>query len=125
MSDITFGPPGREWRYSKASKTYDLTGDSTKKLTFATTEGPKEVFVAIAPESSALVVVDMQNFFLSAKFRDHPNGLKAVEPTIRAIEKCREAGIQVLYMSPTFYSSYLTYDALNLSPAYTFLGDLA
>lgn len=102
MSDITFGPPGREWRYSKASKTYDLAADSTNKLTFATTEGPKEVSVAIAPESSALVVVDMQNFFLSPKCRDHPNGLKAVEPTIRAIERCREAGIQVLLIFSDF-----------------------
>jgi hypothetical protein len=125
MSDITFGPPGREWRYSKASKTYDLTGDSTKKLTFATTEGPKEVSVAIAPESSALVVVDMQNFFLSPKFRDHPNGLKAVEPTIRAIAKCREAGIQVLHISFIFYPLHFTWEALNFSPAYTVPGHLA
>lgn len=96
MNDITFGPPGWEWRYSKASKTYDLTGDSKTNLTFATTEGPKEVSVAISPESSALVIIDMQNFFLSPECRDHPTGLKAVEPTMRAIKKCREAGIQVL-----------------------------
>ena len=60
-----------------------------------TTEGPKETSVTIDPESSALVVVDMQNFFLDPQCMDHPNGLNAVEPTIKVIEKCRDAGIQV------------------------------
>lgn len=95
MTDYTFGPPGREWVYTKATKTYDLSGESTNKFIFTTTEGPKDVSVVISPESSALVIVDMQNFFLSPKCRDHPNGLKAVEPTIKVIEKCRQAGIQV------------------------------
>jgi phosphatidylethanolamine-binding protein len=95
MTDISFGPPGQEWQYSKLSKTYDLSGDSGKKLTFSTTEGPRDISVSISPESSALLVVDMQNFFLDPKCRDHPNGLKAVEPTIKAIEKCRDVGIQV------------------------------
>ena len=94
-TDISFGPSGQEWHYSKVTKTYDLFGNSTKKLTFSTTEGPKDISVAISPQSSALVVVDMQNFFLDPKCRDHPNGLKAVEPTIKVIEKCRDAGIQV------------------------------
>ena len=56
---------------------------------------PKETSVAIDPESSALVVVDMQNFFLDPECMEHPNGLKAVGPTIKVIEKCREAEIQV------------------------------
>lgn len=94
-SDITFGPPGQEWYYSKTTKTYDLSGGSAKKMMIPTTEGPKETSVTIDPESSALVVVDMQNFFLDPQCMDHPNGLNAVEPTIKVIEKCRDAGIQV------------------------------
>jgi nicotinamidase-related amidase len=95
MPDMTFGPPGKEWHYSTGSRTYDLSKGSEKKLTFHTTEGPKLTSIAISPESSALVVIDMQNFFLDPRCRDHPNGLKAVEPTIKVIEKCREVGIQV------------------------------
>jgi len=96
MKDITFGPPDQEWHYSQATRTYDISGGSEKKLTIATTKGPENTSIVIAPQSSALVIVDMQNFFLDPKCMDHPNGLKAVEPTIKVIEKCREVGIQVL-----------------------------
>jgi hypothetical protein len=92
---ITFGPQGRELHYSQSSKIYDVSGGSGNKLTISTTEGPGETSIAIASESTALVIVDMQNFFLDSKCMEHPNGLKAVEPTIKVIEKCREAGIQV------------------------------
>jgi len=68
-------------------------------MTIATTEGPKDTSITIDPSISALVVVDMQNFFLSPEVRDHPLGLKAVEPTIRVIKKCREAGIQVIWLN--------------------------
>jgi len=99
ISDLIFGPSGQEWHYSKSTKTYDLSGGAGKKLTFATTEGPKETLVTIAPGSTALVIVDMQNFFLDSKCMEHPNGLKAVEPTIQLIEKCREAGIQIIWLN--------------------------
>jgi isochorismate hydrolase len=97
--DISFGPEGQQWHYSKVTKTYDISAGSIKKMTIPTTEGPKETFVTIDPESSVLVVVDMQNFFLDPQCMQHPNGLKAVEPTIRVIEKCREAGIQVMMLN--------------------------
>jgi hypothetical protein len=98
-SNIKFGPLDQEWHYSPSARTYDLSGGAGKKLTIATTEGPKETSVTIAPEITALVIVDMQNFFLDAKCMDHPHGLNAVEPTIKVIEKCREEGIQVLRIS--------------------------
>lgn len=94
-SEVTFGPPGQEWHYSKTARTYDISGGSAKNIFIHTTEGPKETSVTIDPESSALVIVDMQNFFLDPQCMEHPNGLKAVEPTIKVIEKCREVGIQV------------------------------
>ncbi|KUJ24406.1 Isochorismatase hydrolase, partial [Mollisia scopiformis] len=55
--------------------------------------------ITIAPEKTALIVVDMQNFFLDSKCMDHPNGLKAVQPTIAVIEKCREVGIKVIWLN--------------------------
>jgi hypothetical protein len=96
MSDdtIPFGTAD-SWSYNRITKTYDLTRDSSKKLTIATTQGYADTFFTIDPQKSALVIVDMQNFFLDPKCTVHPLGLKAVEPTIAAIKKCRETGIQV------------------------------
>ncbi|TVY24644.1 Peroxyureidoacrylate/ureidoacrylate amidohydrolase [Lachnellula hyalina] len=98
-ADLTFGPSNQQWHYSPSSKTYDLSGDSPRKLTIAATEEPEETFFTISPEATALVIIDMQNFFLDAKCMDHPNGLKAVEPTIKIISKCREAGIQIIWVN--------------------------
>ncbi len=93
--DLSFGPPGEQWHYSRSTKTYDLKRGSGPGLTIRTTQGPDDTHVAISPALSALVIVDMQNFFLHPSFRDHPTGLAAVEPTLRVIDKCRRAGIQV------------------------------
>jgi nicotinamidase-related amidase len=95
--DLTFGPPGDQWHYIRDSKTYDLTrgagpGDG---FTMRTTAGLPDTSLRIAPNVSALVIIDMQNYFLDPSCRDHPTGLAAVEPTIKTIEKCRELGIQV------------------------------
>ena len=93
--DLTLGPQGDQWKYTRATKTYDLTRDRPGGFTFATTEGAKGTSLTISPELSALVVVDMQNYFLDPACRDHPKGLAAVEPTLQVIARCRELGIQV------------------------------
>jgi len=109
-SDLTFGPEGHQWHYSPSTKTYDLIGGSAKKLSIPTTEGEEGTTIRVAVEKTALVIVDMQNFFLDKKSMDHPNGLKAVEPTIK---KCREIGIQVLFppflLSSQFFQQRLNY----------------
>jgi hypothetical protein len=99
MADITWGPQGQEWTYSKSTKTYDISGGAAKGLTIKTTVGPADTSFTIDPSKTAFVIVDMQNFFLSPRCMDHPNGLAAVEPSIKVIEKCREAGIQVCAVS--------------------------
>lgn len=92
---VSFGPQGEEWVYNRSTKTYDLTRGRPGAVRIRTTEGPEDTFISIAPSLSALVIVDMQNFFLHPECRDHPAGLAAVEPTLKVIEKCRQAGIQV------------------------------
>lgn len=92
---LTFGPPGEQWQYSRSTKTYDLARGMKPSLKIGTTQGPDDTFLSVYPSLSALVVVDMQNFFLDPKCREHPTGLAAVEPTLKVIEKCHEAGIQV------------------------------
>lgn len=105
--DLTFGPPGEEWHYDRTTKTYDLTRGRTspRPLKFGTTQGPGATFITVAPAIAALVVVDMQNFFLHPSCRVHPKGLAAVEPTLRVIEKCRELGIQVCTSPPNWQFS--------------------
>lgn len=97
MSDkITFGPDADQWVYDRSTKTYDLTrGNSTNTYTVETTQGPPGTSIALDTDKTALVVVDMQNAFLHDKIRDHPTGLKTVEPTLSLISKCRKLGIQV------------------------------
>ncbi|KAB5578214.1 isochorismatase [Coniochaeta sp. 2T2.1] len=100
IPDLTFGPPGEEWHYDRKSKTYDLSrnhGHPAYKL--RTTQGPEETFITVSPSITALVVVDMQNFFLHPKCRDHPLGLAAVEPTLKVIAKCRQLGIQIFWLN--------------------------
>ncbi|PVH77278.1 isochorismatase [Cadophora sp. DSE1049] len=96
---LTLGPPTNNWTYDHPTKTWDLSNSSKSKVTFPTTEGLLDTSVSIDPEKTALVVVDMQNFFLDASCMDHPNGLKAVEPTGRVVEWCREVGVQVIWLN--------------------------
>jgi len=97
--DVTFGPSGNEWRYTPSTKTYDLTrGLSQGNFTFSTTRGPEGISVRIAPEVTALVIIDMQNYFLHPSCNDHPSGLAAVECTLGVIKKCREIGIKVSFI---------------------------
>ncbi|CCF31953.1 isochorismatase hydrolase [Colletotrichum higginsianum] len=93
-SDLTFGPTGDEWHYERSSRTYDLTRGRSPAWTVGTSQGPAETSISVAPRSTALVIVDMQNYFLHPRCRNHPAGLAAAEKTKRVIEKCRELGIQ-------------------------------
>lgn len=93
---LTFGPSDEQWTYSRSTRTYDLTRGLEPSLKIGTTQGPEGTFISVSPGLSALVIVDMQNFFLHSSCRDHPTGLAAVEPTLKVIEKCREKGIQVV-----------------------------
>ncbi|KAI0007783.1 isochorismatase [Xylariaceae sp. FL0662B] len=98
--DLTFGPDGSQWHYTRDSKTYHLTRDSgVKKFTLCTTHGPPDTKVEIDPAKSALIIVDMQNFFLDAKCYNHPTGLAAVKPLLETIEKCREVGIEIIWLN--------------------------
>lgn len=102
---ITFGLPDSQWQYTRSTKTYDLSRGKTKTLTMSTSAGKPDTKVKIATQTTALVIVDMQNFFLHPKCRDNPLGLKTVDPTIRAIKKCREAGIQVMKLQQNIHNN--------------------
>ncbi|KAI0018573.1 isochorismatase [Xylariomycetidae sp. FL0641] len=98
---LTFGPENDQWVYNRASKTYDLTRspNDSHGFTIRTTHGPADTRIRIAPARSALIVVDMQNFFLHPRCNEHPSGLAAVDRTLEVIAKCRALGIQIIWLN--------------------------
>lgn len=111
---LRMGPAGDQWHYHRKERLYDLTrgydedGKSDKSddlpapgatVTISTTVGPADTQISVDPSRTALVIVDMQNFFLHRRCRDHPTGRAAVAPTLAAIESCRRAGIRVIWVN--------------------------
>lgn len=104
---INFGPPGDQWVYDKSTRTYDLSRGnnnilsscSNQPLSIRTTQGPADTNILISPSQSALVIVDMQNFFLHPSCRSHPSGLAAVAPLLSTIDHCRRVGVQVVWLN--------------------------
>lgn len=92
------------WLYSK-SHGFDLTHPATPtsptifpRLVVETTKGP----AAIDPSKTVLVVVDLQNYFLSPLIGRPSDavGLKAVEQLLHyAIPACRKAEIPVVWLN--------------------------
>lgn len=92
---ISFGSAGDQWHYDRSARLYDLTRGGPRGFTVCTTQGREDTSLTVNPDLTALVIVDMQNAFLHPKLSDHPLGRAAVNPTLAAIAKCRELGIQV------------------------------
>ncbi|EKM83902.1 hypothetical protein AGABI1DRAFT_110512 [Agaricus bisporus var. burnettii JB137-S8] len=55
--------------------------------------------IRVSNEKSALVVVDMQNFFLHPDLRNHPKGLACVQPLMDIIPKMRDRGMKILWVN--------------------------
>ena len=87
------------WRYSHENG-FDLTRQNDDQrcspLSIQTTTTP----ILIDPKRSALVIVDMQNFFLHPAVRDHSTGLAASNKLLEyAIPAARKAGIQIIWLN--------------------------
>lgn len=52
----------------------------------------------INPGTSVMIIVDMQNYFIHPMYRDHAEGIAAIEPTLKVIERCRREGIQIAWL---------------------------
>ncbi|KAF2819407.1 Isochorismatase hydrolase [Ophiobolus disseminans] len=97
------GSPSNFWLHSSQAG-FDLThpsGPSTPTegptITIQTTNTP----ITIAPSNSALVIIDMQNFFLSPAFgRRRGAGHSACDQLIQhAIPAARKAGIRIIWLN--------------------------
>ncbi|TFK41189.1 Isochorismatase hydrolase [Crucibulum laeve] len=55
--------------------------------------------IRVDKKSTALVVIDMQNFFLHPDLRAHPTGLKCVEPLMNAVPVLRSLDMKILWVN--------------------------
>ena len=95
------------WLYSSSPPIFDLTRPSPPVYTFpppsasvslTTTTTP----IIISPPASALVIIDMQNFFLSTYLGRPADGAgnKAAQQLLeKAIPAARKAGIQIVWLN--------------------------
>jgi nicotinamidase-related amidase len=111
------GSPSNFWLHSPQTG-FDLThpsslsaGDPGPKVTIQTTHSP----ITISPSKSALVIIDMQNFFLSPAFgQTRGPGHAACDQLIQhAIPAARKAGIRIIWLNWGLSSQ----DVTDLPPA--------
>lgn len=101
-SEIVLGPRKSHWTYDPTAG-YDLTRmlpnslDPPPRLWMKTATDP----VILNPIKTALVILDMQNLFLSRALGHHHGPLHAAEETLRevAIPSARQAGIQIVHVT--------------------------
>lgn len=95
--------PSNFWVFNKETG-WDLTHPATpssppteRRIKLATTTAP----ITIDPSKTALVIIDMQNFFLSAAIgRLEGEGHKAETELLKeGIPAARKAGIQIVYLT--------------------------
>jgi nicotinamidase-related amidase len=93
----TLGPSTHPWTY-ETSKGFDLSPSAPKVVTLQTSTTP----ITISPKQSALVIIDMQNFFLSPGF-GRPSvsaGRSASDQLLKyAIPAARKAGIRIIWLN--------------------------
>ncbi|KAI0788452.1 Isochorismatase hydrolase [Abortiporus biennis] len=53
----------------------------------------------IDKSKSAIVIIDMQNFFLHPDLRAHPTGLACVDPLMKAVPALRSLGSKILWVN--------------------------
>ncbi|GAB7339750.1 hypothetical protein MBLNU457_6312t1 [Dothideomycetes sp. NU457] len=98
------GNPDNFWLHSSRTNTFDLTHPAhpssppiTPRLTLSTSTSP----ITLDPAKTALVVVDMQNFFLSPAFGrgPGPGHSAASQLQTHAIPAARKAGIRIIWLN--------------------------
>lgn len=89
-----------QWFYHIPSRRFDLSRGCKRKIVLDADDGIRNHRgVMIDPAKTVLVVIDMQNYFVHPKCREHTGGIATVEPTLKVIERCRKEGIQVCWLN--------------------------
>ncbi|KAF5313048.1 hypothetical protein D9619_003558 [Psilocybe cf. subviscida] len=58
-----------------------------------------ERVVRVDKAATAIVIIDMQNFFLHPDLRAHPSGLGCVDPLMKVVPALRSAGSKILWVN--------------------------
>ncbi|KAJ7708719.1 Isochorismatase hydrolase [Mycena rosella] len=107
----TFGNVFNFW--TKRTDGWDLTrGNSTNAITLALPH--PEGNVTIQPAASALVIIDMQNFFLHPDLGGDPLGRALVPTTIDMIHAFRANGMKVFWTN----WGLTEFDLMSMPPAF-------
>lgn len=97
--NVAFGGDD-QWFYHVPSKRFDLSRGAKRKIVIDADDGIRNHRgVMIDPAKSVLVIIDMQNYFIHPKYRDHAGGIAAIEPLLKVIKRCREEGIQLAWVN--------------------------
>jgi nicotinamidase-related amidase len=98
--------------WTKLKSGWDLTrGESTGAITLPIpVNGP----IVIQPNKSALVIIDMQNFFLHESLNGDPLGRAIVPTTVNLIQAFRDAGMPVLWTN----WGLTEFDLINMPPSF-------
>ena len=97
--ECRFGDDTNFWIYSKRNG-FDLTRRNDKETCSAIRLQTTTYPVSIDAARSALVIIDMQNFFLHPSIRTHQAGLAACTQLLRhAIPAARKAKIQIIWLN--------------------------
>ncbi|KAF5341485.1 hypothetical protein D9758_013937 [Tetrapyrgos nigripes] len=105
-----FGNPLNFWTKLDGGG-WDLTrGVTANAITLPVPRGP----ITIQPNTTALVIIDMQNYFLHPSLGGDPLGRAIVPTTINAIHAFRAAGMPVLWTN----WGLTEFDLIRMPPAF-------
>ncbi|KAF4610258.1 hypothetical protein D9613_010309 [Agrocybe pediades] len=98
--------------WTKLSSGWDLTrGNKAGAITLPM---PRNGPIIIQPNKTALVIIDMQNFFLHESVGGDPLGRAIVPTTVDLIHAFRDAGMPVLWTN----WGLTEFDLMNMPPAF-------
>jgi len=104
---------GNEYNFwVKSDKGTDLTrGVGSGKVVKTSKED-----IIIAPKKTALIIIDMQNYFLHEACCDGKLGREMIPTMTEAVKACRKAGVPVVWCNMGFYPG----EFKTLPPSYLF-----
>jgi len=94
-----FGNYYNYWLYNHTANVFDLTRYGSPNPITLPTLSDRNSSIIIAPERTALVIVDMQNYFLDPELSPGAKaGRAAVPPTLELIDAFRAKGMKIAWV---------------------------